>query len=122
MILRGDDALIDRLSGLTGSRTGLCRPSIGELWFMAFNSTQIEENCERIDALCRGFHIWEFDEAAAIEFGRIRVELRRAGRPIPMIDVQIASIARSRHLTLLSSDGHFNVVANLRVENWISRI
>src|SRR5438552_1426038 len=45
-------------------------------------------------------------------------ELRRAGRPIPDVDAQIAAIARSNGLTLLSADVHFGFVSGLVVEDW----
>ena len=43
----------------------------------------------------RGITIWPFDEAAAWEYGRIYSELRRHGRPMQQIDIQIAAIALS---------------------------
>lgn len=118
-LLRDDRTLWARLEAMEDSRVGLCRPSIGELWFMVFNSRRAKENADRLNVLCSHFVIWEFDEAASIEFGRIRVELRAAGRPIPMIDVQIAAIARRNGLVLLSSDHHFDEVEHLEVENWL---
>jgi len=41
------------------------------------------------------FTRWAFDENAAIEFGRIKADLKKLGRPIPTVDVQIAAIARA---------------------------
>jgi tRNA(fMet)-specific endonuclease VapC len=37
--------------------------------------------------------IWPFDERAAAEFGRLRAELRRLGRPMQVLDIMIAAIA-----------------------------
>ena len=56
---------------------------------------------------------------ADIDFGKIKAELRRKGRPIGDIDVQIAAIARVNRLTILSADAHFAFIDNLRVENWL---
>lgn len=118
-LLRNDQRLLARLEALSDARVGLCRPSIGELWFMVFNSRRIAENTEKLTTLCSALLIWEFDEASSVEFGRIRTELRQVGRPIPTIDVQIAGIARSKALTLLSSDRHFEAVKGLTVEDWL---
>jgi tRNA(fMet)-specific endonuclease VapC len=87
---------------------------------MVFNSARVAENRSRLEDLLRHFVLWEFDAAAAEEFGRIRVDIRGRGRPIPQIDAQIAAIARTNSLVLLTSDAHFAAVAGLRVENWRS--
>jgi len=39
------------------------------------------------------FAIWPFDHVAAIEYGRLAAELRRSGRTMQQIDIQIAAIA-----------------------------
>jgi predicted nucleic acid-binding protein len=64
--------------------------------------------------------VHEYRAAAAEEFGRVRVDLRRAGRPIPQIDAQIAAIARLDRLTVLTTDSHFTAVPQLHTENWRS--
>lgn len=94
-------------------------PVVGELWFMVFNSTRIQDNQRRLERLLQLCAISPFGSACALEFGRIRAELRRLGRPIPPIDAQIAAIARVNSLTVLSADAHFLYVPNLQVENWL---
>lgn len=94
-------------------------PALGELWFMVFNSRRVEENRERLIGFLQSLIVLPFDELAAEEFGRIRVDLRRKGRPIPQIDVQIAAIARQRNLTVLTDDGHFGAIDGIQVENWL---
>lgn len=118
-LLRDEAVLWNRLIGLTDARVGICRPSICELWFMVFNSARAEDNRARLVDLMSHFLIWELDEPASREFGLIRTELRRRGRPIPSIDVQIAAIARSRTLVLLTSDAHFAEVSGLKTEDWL---
>ena len=86
---------------------------------MVFNSSRVESNRAKLLALLRQFKVREFDDRAAEEFGAIRAELRQAGRTIPPIDVQIAAIARRQGLALLTADGHFQKVPDLRVENWL---
>jgi tRNA(fMet)-specific endonuclease VapC len=118
-LLRENSVLWSKLRAHPNDRFGVCRPSVGELWFMVFNSVRIEENRSRLETLLSQFKIWEYDEPAAMEFGRIRAEIRQRGTPIPTIDVQIAATARSYGLVVLSSDAHFLKVGNLRVENWL---
>jgi predicted nucleic acid-binding protein len=62
-----------------------------------------------------------YSACPAIEFGRVRTELRRAGRPIPMFDILIAAIAGSNGLVLVTADGHFALVPGLATENWLPK-
>jgi tRNA(fMet)-specific endonuclease VapC len=118
--LFGDDQqLWARVRAAPDAEFSFCRPSVGELWFMVLNSARVEQNRAKLEGLLRRFRIWELNEAAAFEYGAIRVELRRKATPIPQIDTQIAAIARVNDLTVLSADSHFSKVQGLRVENWL---
>ena len=108
-----------RLQGATDARFGLCVPSIGELWYMVFHSTRAESNAQELESFLRDYEHWSFDLLAAAEFGRIKADLRKAGRPIPDVDTQIAAIARANNLVLLTADTHFRNVSGLRSENWV---
>jgi tRNA(fMet)-specific endonuclease VapC len=108
-----------RVASATGDSFLLCQPSIGELWFMVFNSSRIEENERDLLRFLGAFDHRGYDAGAAIEFGRIKSELRRIGRPIPDVDVQIAAIARVHGLTLLTADVHFAFVEGLTTDNWL---
>ena len=54
-----------------------------------------------------------------MEYGRIKAELRRKGRPIPPIDMQIAAIDRVNDLTVLTADLHFSYIDGLATETWL---
>ena len=97
----------------------LCLPSIGELWFMVYNSTRVAENQARLHHFLDAFVHLDFDAHAAVEFGRIKAEARRSGRGIADIDAQIAAIARANGLTLLTDDADFSSVAGLTLDNWL---
>lgn len=60
-----------------------------------------------------------FDDGAASIYGRLQAQLHQTGITLPVMDVQIASIALAHDLTLLSADGHFLNVPELRVLNWL---
>jgi tRNA(fMet)-specific endonuclease VapC len=87
---------------------------------MVFNSAKPDANAPRLDALLAQFDIAEFDAASAVEFGRLRAELRRQGKPVPLFDALIAAIARQNQFTLVTNDAHFAVVQGLAIENWLS--
>ncbi|MCS7065237.1 MAG: type II toxin-antitoxin system VapC family toxin [Fimbriimonadales bacterium] len=117
---RGDPRILDRIATEPDADLGLSAPGIGEQWYMVFNSTQVARNQARMELILRQFTLWDYDQRAAQEYGRIRTELRRMGRPIPTIDMQIAAIARANSLILLTSDSHFTYVANLQYEDWLA--
>ncbi len=77
---------------------------------------------ENWDALRHGIAtlvLWPFDEAAAWEYGRLYAELRRIGRPMQQIDVQLAAIALTLgDCTVVTTDSDLAAVPGLRVENW----
>lgn len=113
-------ALWARMAHLDRRQVGVSMPTVGELWFMVFNSKRTRSNRARLQSLLAQLRVWEFDENAATEFGRLRTELRAKGRPIPTFDVLIAAIARLNGLVLLTADGHFGAVDGLIVENWLT--
>lgn len=119
-MLDADSPWRARLTREPPAEFGISRPTVGELWFMVFNSQRVVENTRDLEDLLNRLTVWEYDDRAAVEFGRIQTELRRKGRPIPGIDVQVAAIARLNDLTVLSADRHLSFVPNLTIENWLT--
>ena len=119
--LNGDARIGNRIAQVrqTGDEFGITTIGLGELYFGAYNSQRVQYNLSRINNALPDFIVYDFDLNAAEEFGRIRAELRVQGTPIPIPDIQIAAIARSRGLTLLTSDQHFSHVSGLMVEDWL---
>jgi tRNA(fMet)-specific endonuclease VapC len=77
-------------------------------------STAIEEFVRR------GLPIVPFDAEAARRYASLRVELERAGTPLEEADLQIASIALSRAMTVATGNvRHFARVPGLHVEDWL---
>ncbi len=65
--------------------------------------------------------LWPFDVKAAAEYGRVFAELRRIGKTIQQIDMQIVAIARSLgNCTVVTRDNDFAAVPGLVVVNWAS--
>ncbi len=62
---------------------------------------------------------WPFEDEAAQHFGRIRHELRRSGRVMSVVDMQLAAIAFALgNCTVVTKDGDLSAVPGLQVENW----
>jgi tRNA(fMet)-specific endonuclease VapC len=59
------------------------------------------------------------DETDAMLAADLQIALRRQGRQLATVDALIAVIALRYDLTLLTTDGDFRAVPNLRYENWL---
>ena len=70
-------------------------------------------------SLCKRYAMLEFDRAASLQAGAIRALLHTRGTPIGPYDVQIAGIALSHNLIVVTRNTReFERVPGLRVENW----
>jgi tRNA(fMet)-specific endonuclease VapC len=102
-----------------GNRIGICAPVLGELWSGVEGSVNRARNAQRLQLALSRLVIWPYTNDAAAEFGHIFAELRRLGRPMQQIDIQIAAIARTLgNCTVVSSDTDLAAVPGLTVENW----
>jgi tRNA(fMet)-specific endonuclease VapC len=65
--------------------------------------------------------VWPYTAEAASEYGRIFAELRRIGKVIQQIDIQIGAIARTLpQCVVVSKDSDMSAIPGLTVENWAS--
>jgi len=62
--------------------------------------------------------VLEVSEETTRHYAAIRIELKRAGTPIPSNDVWIAALSRQHALPVLSRDEHFDLIKGLRRRNW----
>jgi tRNA(fMet)-specific endonuclease VapC len=102
-----------------GDRVGICVPVRGELHYGAENSATRERNLQLLAVALGTLRVWPFTNEAAEEFGRLAAELRRIGRPMQQIDIQIAAIAITLgNCTVVTSDSDLAPVPGLSTENW----
>ena len=90
-------------------------PVVGELHFGALNSRRAEENLRRADALVARCEVLEPDVATAQTYARIRLELKRKGRPILENDVWIAALCVQHDIPFATADAHFTEISALQV-------
>jgi len=64
------------------------------------------------------FEILTVTEATTVTYARLRVSLKRLGRPIPANDAWIAALALQHRLPVMSRDEHFDAVPDLRRQTW----
>jgi tRNA(fMet)-specific endonuclease VapC len=102
-----------------GDRVGTCWPVAGELWYGLEGSASRERNLQRLLRTLTELPKWPFEDEAARHFGRIRHELRRSGRIMSVVDMQLAAIAFALgNCTVVTKDGDLSAVPGLPVENW----
>ncbi len=92
--------------------------AIGELFYGALNSNQIDGNVRRLTEFIRDAVSVSCDDDTARIYGEIKTALRKKGRPIPENDIWIAAVAMQHSLTLVSRDEHFENVERLNLVRW----
>ncbi|MGH3086544.1 MAG: type II toxin-antitoxin system VapC family toxin [Rubrobacteraceae bacterium] len=119
-LMAREEPVTSRISHSEGNRFGISMTVLAELYYAVHASRHYERNLRRLRTMASALLIWPFDEAAAEEFGRMQAEQKSAGLLIPPLDAQIAAVARSRGLAILTSDHHFRFISGLDVDDWQS--
>jgi len=95
--------------------------TVAELYFGVYNSTNTIKNSENLSKFLIGVEILEYDNVAAIEYGRLRAILWKKGMPIGPLDMLIAAHAKSRNLVIVTNNvREFKRIEDLTIEDWLS--
>lgn len=90
-----------------------------ELMHGVEKSMAIEKNRIALSLFLSPITVLDFHALAAEEYGKIRAELERQGRPIGPMDMLIAGHAKSEGLVLVTNNTkEFRRVEGLMVEDW----
>ena len=92
--------------------------AIGELFYGAYKSRQVEQNLETIRRFVQANTVLGVDTQTSEVYGQIKNRLRERGRPIPENDIWIAAIAFQHQLELAARDSHFEEVEGLLLQVW----
>lgn len=119
-LLNGTSApLAARLQAVGPHDVRLCATVQAELVFGAYKSQFPEKNLGVLERFFQQFQSIPFDERAIEAYGRIRATLEKRGTPIGPNDLQIAAIAVSHQLVLVSHNSkEFGRVPGLVLEDW----
>lgn len=83
-------------------------PVIGERRYGALNSQRAEGNVARVEKLVVRCRVLEATNTTTVAYARLRLDLKRRGKPIPENDLWIAALCafsmgfRSRRMTRIS--------------------
>jgi len=87
----------------------------------AHKSNRTDHHLQNLkELLLPQIQVVDFDMKAAFVCGALRADLERFGEPIPLADLQVASIAVANDLVLITGNvKHFERISQLKVENWL---
>jgi tRNA(fMet)-specific endonuclease VapC len=93
--------------------------TVAELIYGARKSQNIDRNMSSAIKVISPLTILDFTGLDAFEYGDIRSDLEKKGKPIGGNDLLIAAQARRQNLIVLTANTkEFSRVPNLRIENW----
>lgn len=94
--------------------------TIAELEYGVSKSQYPERNKAALIEFLSVFNILPFSDKDAYEFGHIKTDLEKKGKPIGPMDLLIASQAKSNNLILVTNNvKEFERIKDLKIENWV---
>jgi tRNA(fMet)-specific endonuclease VapC len=118
-------AAVSRLRRLSPDQVAITAPVAAEIHF---GLSRLEARSRKRLLLAKTYNeirgatpFYDWDEPAAIEFGRLKAQLERGGKLIEDFDLAIAAIALSRGVGVATLNvRHFARIDGLLVEDWSS--
>ncbi|AUB41900.1 mvpA, tRNA [Nostoc flagelliforme CCNUN1] len=109
----------ERLQSTNVEEIAVCSVVKAELFYGAMRSNNPTRTLARQQEFLKLFVSLPFDDSTALVYGRIRAELLASGTPIGPNDFQIAAIALTHNLTLVTHNTReFSRVSGLAIEDW----
>jgi len=121
LIKKQPPSVIKKLIEIDNNQVALSTVTLFELKFGVENSQYFERSNLALNEFCSSIpNIISFDGVAANYAAKIRYQLKEKGTPIGPYDVQIAAIAMSQNLILVTNNQkEFDRVDGLTIENWV---
>lgn len=114
-------ALIQRLTSLQPGNAGISSITLAELFHGVEKSARPEQNMSALEQFLLPLDLADFDQDAAMAYGKIRADLERTGQIIGSMDILIAAHAVSLNAIMVTNNvQEFQRVKGLFVEDWIS--
>jgi tRNA(fMet)-specific endonuclease VapC len=118
-LLNGDAKLKSKIARVGVFSVGVTNAVIAELYFGAFNSGRVDENCARVESFWKSLVLVPETPESSRLFGKIKFELKSRGTMIDDFDILIASVALANSCTLVTNNtSHFSRIKGLKVANW----
>lgn len=125
-VLLDTTVVVAHLRGLPGVSQRLAEPTVrylstialGELHYGIRRSARPDENLQQLDRWLQVVAVLPVSSGVAVQYGRLKDLLARAGTPIPENDLWLAAVALEHGLPLATRDEHFSRVPGLTVLDW----
>jgi predicted nucleic acid-binding protein len=99
---------------------GTCGPVLYELLVGVVLRKDAIKARRRLDGLLQVVRVWPIDLAIAERYAEVYHEMKRAGRALSQVDPMLAALARHLDANLLTTDGDFEPLRDIRRENWVA--
>jgi tRNA(fMet)-specific endonuclease VapC len=118
--MKGDEDAKKAMQGLEekNDQVGTTIISAYELLKGADMSSKPERNLTKAQDLLSNIEVLNLTLQACRDASVIYREIRKTGTLIGEFDVLIAAIARAHNEIIMTRDGHFSVIRNLKVTSW----
>jgi tRNA(fMet)-specific endonuclease VapC len=116
-------ALLQQLTSHEPGEVGISAITLAELVHGARKSAQSEHNMSALQQFLLPLELADFDQQAALAYGKIRAELERDGQLIGSMDMLIAAHAMGLDAILVTNNmREFQRIDGLALEDWITEV
>lgn len=103
-----------------GDTFSIAAPALTEMLFGISILPRARQNLEEWERLKPSFNYYDIDLQVAEQAAKLQVVLRRQGWQLETVDAIIATVALQNDLILLTTDGDFSSLTDLKQENWLA--
>jgi len=98
---------------------GISSITLAELRYGVSKSRHVEKNRQALDEFILPLEVADVDEKAAGEYGILRANLEKAGKPIGSMDMLIGAHALALNAILVTNNTkEFVQIKNLKIASW----
>ncbi|MCJ7472589.1 MAG: PIN domain-containing protein [Actinobacteria bacterium] len=114
--------LLKNIKSVSKKEGNISTITLGEIIYGAYKSQNPDFHLNNLKTILLPMvNILPFDSRAAYYYGKIRTDLEVSGKTIAHADIQIASIASSNNLIIITGNmKHFSRINGLIVKDWIN--
>lgn len=114
-LLRGNPRALAKARELDGrgETTYLPTPVLFELWEGVARSVRVRKSRRLLEDFIKAQDLLPFAPEDAREAGFLSGKLKKQGRPMGTVDIQLAGMAKARGETLLTGDRDFSALSRL---------
>ncbi len=118
--MRGEQHIISRLRRWRPCDLAISAITLAEILYGIEKSpVRKKQRRDKMNRICNQLDIFEFDQSAARYYAPVRSNLEKKGTPVSERDLQIAAIALSQGLCVVTHNvSGFSRVPGLTVEDW----